>query len=577
MKFIVLLLTTLFLVGAQKATVQSFKSEINVLDNPGFEYGLSKWTASAGSFTKETSDVWLGSTSGKWDAGASGQYLDSQAVDVPKALYNKLCVIEFHYNGGDANLKVGAWDGSAYLGSTETTTLSAATSWVPVWHTFTCPSSGTVQVRIESTADAAEIKLDGFYLGYKTIATIVDPRWPSYDESEVTVTSDAAATFVVVGADFKPHQSSSGKWWLLFNIDTTHGNDTSFAITIEGVLFDGTKAVTVGNQEGRATTSDGTDDINVNYDSTKGTTRLSGDIPLASKPTWATKSAPDLFLANMPENDVWGDWTEYTPVTQGFGTISGVNVEWRRVGDSMELRGYFTAGTVAASEARIGLPGSHSLVVLGSETTIVGKFAHDLVAASGYGGLVLATNGDTYVNFGESANSASNHLAVINGNDISTTGDRISFLASVKILGWTTAEYLANAITGFNTAADGRAGLVTYKYEELDISSSGDFDAGQSAAPLRITKVGSAVTLSWHGLDHSSDAEPATAAGFIPSEYRPPSGANARTIYRTDGTWVKQVIVSSGGTISFDYRDWAGSLTVDTTTTAGSLSWNVDE
>ena len=50
-------------------------------------------------------------------------------------------------------------------------------------------------------------------------------------------------------------------------------------------------------------------------------------------------------------------WQGYTPTFQGFGTPSNIEFEWRQVGESVEIRGKFTAGVSTSVEARVGLPG----------------------------------------------------------------------------------------------------------------------------------------------------------------------------------------------------------------------------
>jgi hypothetical protein len=65
------------------------------------------------------------------------------------------------------------------------------------------------------------------------------------------------------------------------------------------------------------------------------------------------------------------DWISYTPVTQGLGTISSVGMEYRRVGDSLSIRGRFTAGTTTAVEARIYIPSG--LIVTGNGAEQVGR------------------------------------------------------------------------------------------------------------------------------------------------------------------------------------------------------------
>ena len=50
------------------------------------------------------------------------------------------------------------------------------------------------------------------------------------------------------------------------------------------------------------------------------------------------------------------DWQSYTPTFTGFGTASNIEFQWRRIGDSVQVKGKFTAGTPTATEARISLP-----------------------------------------------------------------------------------------------------------------------------------------------------------------------------------------------------------------------------
>lgn len=54
--------------------------------------------------------------------------------------------------------------------------------------------------------------------------------------------------------------------------------------------------------------------------------------------------------------DIPSKWTAYTPTINGFGTPTGVNFAWRRVGDSIQILGSFTTGTVSASTAEFTLP-----------------------------------------------------------------------------------------------------------------------------------------------------------------------------------------------------------------------------
>lgn len=54
-------------------------------------------------------------------------------------------------------------------------------------------------------------------------------------------------------------------------------------------------------------------------------------------------------------------WVDYDPTFTGWGTPSAIDFKWRRVGDSMEIRGVFTSGVATAVIGRISLPTGASL------------------------------------------------------------------------------------------------------------------------------------------------------------------------------------------------------------------------
>lgn len=132
------------------------------------------------------------------------------------------------------------------------------------------------------------------------------------------------------------------------------------------------------------------------------------------------------------------NWQAYTPTnTQGFGTISSVELEYRRVGSNLEVRGYYTTGTVTAVEGQIGLP-SGLLIDQGTLTSVSGTYTRDTASASN-GGLILTTGGDDFVNFTAVSvfNSVStNALAPANASNAVGTGQRMSLEFSVPIAGW---------------------------------------------------------------------------------------------------------------------------------------------
>lgn len=70
-------------------------------------------------------------------------------------------------------------------------------------------------------------------------------------------------------------------------------------------------------------------------------------------------------------------WTDYTPSTTGLGTISNVFVQYRQVGDSLEIRGRLQAGTLVDVEVQIGLPAGYTIGGPTGQTIIVGRISRD--------------------------------------------------------------------------------------------------------------------------------------------------------------------------------------------------------
>lgn len=130
------------------------------------------------------------------------------------------------------------------------------------------------------------------------------------------------------------------------------------------------------------------------------------------------------------------DWVPYTPTTQGFGTITGVNFWSRRVGSNLEIMGQFTAGTPTAVEARIGL-GFNG--VANNVTTLTGMPASPcgiyLTSNVGFSVHALAEAGLTYITMTYNSSTQAG-LTKQNGNAMVTGSQVVTVRASVPIQGW---------------------------------------------------------------------------------------------------------------------------------------------
>jgi hypothetical protein len=171
----------------------------------------------------------------------------------------------------------------------------------------------------------------------------------------------------------------------------------------------------------------------------------------------ANTSAYSIKIDNVsvgPREAVFGsamtDWKSYTPTFTGFGTPTNVDFSYRRVGDSLEIRGYCTSGISTATEARISLP--DNLTTSSSIATLqpVGSHYNSKGTADKKGAPVLVEPSVTYLTFGHYASygtGAVNPLSKANGNEVVENGDTFSFHAAlVPIQGWSSNALMSEDI-----------------------------------------------------------------------------------------------------------------------------------
>jgi hypothetical protein len=139
------------------------------------------------------------------------------------------------------------------------------------------------------------------------------------------------------------------------------------------------------------------------------------------------------------------DMVKYTPVITGFGTVSDVGFFSRRVGDSLEIYGTFTAGTTTATQAKIsiGHNGANGNVVVDSSKILaspagiyqqVGYATLGVSTANTYP--VLASESDTSGLFMGVTSPTSAGAIPQQGILIVMPGGSVTFFAQVPIAGW---------------------------------------------------------------------------------------------------------------------------------------------
>jgi hypothetical protein len=141
------------------------------------------------------------------------------------------------------------------------------------------------------------------------------------------------------------------------------------------------------------------------------------------------------------------DWTAYTPTFTGFGTVTGVNTFYRRVGDSIQISSSFVLGTPTAVEGRLSLPAG----VISADSTKIGTLMNSGTyvrsgANTNKGGLVYIEPSVGYVTFSDAAvigGTSVNPVAKVLGSAVGVSGETIILNATVPISGWSSNSVMS--------------------------------------------------------------------------------------------------------------------------------------
>jgi hypothetical protein len=136
------------------------------------------------------------------------------------------------------------------------------------------------------------------------------------------------------------------------------------------------------------------------------------------------------------------EWESYTPTTQGLGTVSNVDVRYRRDGQHLIMEGSMTAGTVTTDELQIGLPSGLTVDSNLPNTIAVGNFSRtNSTTVSGF--QVIVTGGDSFINLTVNLNSTYSLLTANQADEIIASSETFTWSARVPIEGWkATSEHV---------------------------------------------------------------------------------------------------------------------------------------
>jgi hypothetical protein len=145
------------------------------------------------------------------------------------------------------------------------------------------------------------------------------------------------------------------------------------------------------------------------------------------------------------EEEIFTDWTEWSWAPEGFGTVSGSKAFYRRVGDSLEISGYFISGTPSSTvDAAIPLPGNYAIDtgrVGASNTWQVGQYSKlhgtNYYSADGGLGWVFYNSSSATKLYLSDQTTGDGAIGIEKGNAVASASQGVLVKAKLPIVGWT--------------------------------------------------------------------------------------------------------------------------------------------
>ena len=491
MRYLILFFYLLSTLPASATLNEVDKTQIfnkNLLPNGGFENGKGsgsgKWTASAGTFAVTGTSPMVGLYHATWDAAASGNTLTSTAIAIPAGWYGRngavSCLITTA--SGTATHEIQAYDGSNILSES---TVTSSTTPARSSANFIFPSSGSISLRIYANADEPSIAIDDCYLGpaegynlgsvsqaqfigsayfatptnctftvtSTTLAALSDSDCPGptveYNPGPGTIqTTDANAPSVTV------NNLPPGLYEVIFTGGVANGssNQTQAMAISDGTTQSGQQTVNGGNASYSAFTLVGYFSYTTSgnrtfqiFASASANAVIIGNNASNARTTFSIKKFPlsneQVFTTDQSD---FG-WTAYTPTLgAAFGTPTLVSFFYKRIGDTLYVRGTATNGTVANSLATISLPGS--LTIDTTKLSISNNTSNNGMQVGEYNGLITQTytpivtapaTSTTLVYLGNQVNQSARLTPGTTSAGISLqTGGHGAFTFAVPVTGW---------------------------------------------------------------------------------------------------------------------------------------------
>ncbi len=356
---------------------------------------------------------------------ASGDKIKFKTRVLDNALKNGNCEISAYYTGDGSKWIAYAENGSTKV-SADITLQDVGTSGRMISAIYPCGDlSSTTQLVFESTAvSAATIKVGNAYVGKAASLGSAAPV------NTFTAKVSAAGTVT---------DETGGDW-----ISSCSYSAGAFTCTFTSGFF--TQAPNCSAQTATTSKWGGTSIGSVSSASVLYAVWNNSGVGINEPATLYCTRAGSSFIQPAITPDSW-DYppTAYTPTFTGFGTPTSVECTHARIGAYMALECSFTSGTSTATEARISLPNNLTTAVLTTRSIkVLGSWWRGVPGTTGAkGGTVLAESNLGYLTFsarGVIGSGAENPHTKANGNNLTDSGDTMSFSVLVPIRGWSVSN-----------------------------------------------------------------------------------------------------------------------------------------
>lgn len=604
-KLIIFLSLISTLAYGQRSSIDSqFIPGVNLLENPGAEFGTARWveTGSA-TFTKTTTaaNVGYGAAAFSWDAGAAAQKIASNPVSPPEILRGRQCHAEFAWKGGDANITAQVVNGSAEVLTSQV--LEAVTTYKTMPHmVFPCPDpSDTVAIEFVAGADAAVIYLDQVFVGISSSQTgpHIGP-WTEYTPTFSNFTAGNATykfEYQRNGASINIRSyikyASGNPFTSTFsfsipsglNMDIDADEKSSINYVGRGSAYDSSPGTIYQAAPVIASTSTTTSfAVRMDNETTQGSV-LNASAPFA----FASGDVIYLYIDNLPI----AEWANSGTVNLTNDSVAYANARFSVEGlDSAKVVPSSTVTTIntwsAANFNKAGgsWDGTDYTIPADGEYQVRAliRWASANIALTSQ--IMLYKNTSTQIaihqeDFSDDSNNPSQLISYIgqfskgdtirvvvnqdSGGSISVRADDSLTQFSVVRL----SEYSAGSTSGQPFASATTGGLVP-SYATGSKAVDGSFGGGT----IYYTRIGNLVTLTGTILSHPNDVAATTSVGFLPEHFRPTAG-DAYNSFAYDTTAGYNIYVTTTGTVNVYYQNETAGVNKTSTAISPTISYVV--